>query len=75
MRRSVLLVGRNLSMLMGSHVLNRLLYVALVGVIGRRLGAEILGGYAIAVAVGVRADSWTTPVPILIVDVFDAEPL
>lgn len=52
MRRSVLLVGRNLSMLMGSHVLNRLLYVALVGVIGRRLGAEILGGYAIAVAVG-----------------------
>lgn len=52
MRRSVLLVGRNLSVLIGSHLLNRLLYLALVGLIGRLLGVEILGGYAIAVAVG-----------------------
>lgn len=52
MRLSVQLVGKNLSMLLGSHVLNRLLYVVLVGMIGRWLGAEILGGYAIAVAVG-----------------------
>lgn len=52
MRRSVRLVGKNLSVLIGSHFLNRLLYVALVGIIGRLLGAEILGGYAIAVAVG-----------------------
>jgi O-antigen/teichoic acid export membrane protein len=39
--------------LLVSHLLNRLLFVGLLGVIGHRFGAEALGGYALASAIGV----------------------
>jgi O-antigen/teichoic acid export membrane protein len=52
MRRSLRIAGKNLVVLLASHVLNRLLYVVLLGAIGRLLGAEVLGAYALAVAVG-----------------------
>jgi O-antigen/teichoic acid export membrane protein len=51
-RRSLHTAGKNLGVLLASHVLNRLLYIVLVGGIARFLGAEVLGGYALAVAVG-----------------------
>jgi len=51
-RHTLALVVKNLGALLASHVVNRLLYLALVAGIARVLGAEALGGYALGTAVG-----------------------
>jgi O-antigen/teichoic acid export membrane protein len=43
-------VGKNLAVLIGSHVVNRIAHLILLGIVGRLLGAEVLGGYAVSLA-------------------------
>lgn len=51
MRPIALRVGKNLAVLIGSHVVNRIAHLILLGVVGRLMGAEVLGGYAVSLAV------------------------
>ena len=43
--------GKNVSVLTGAHVLCRVLHLVLIAVIGRTLGVEGIGGYAVAAAI------------------------
>lgn len=52
MKQRLFLLGKNIVALLLSHVVNRLLYLGLLGLIGRRLGAPGLGGFALASAFG-----------------------